>query len=479
MSASRAILGVLLSTLLTPAGAVGPADGVRLVFAGDILLSRQVERELDLRKGSPWETLSPLFHKADFVMGNFEGAVGESDSCPAELAEKHLCFAVREDFLPLLREAGFSAVGVENNHSGDLGPAGKQRTAEALNRAEVGALDFAGSPYFYRRKGITISIVAVDLTSGKSPLVELRQKLRLATNFSDLVVAYVHWGSELKDWVSDDQELMAGWLVENGADLVVGHHPHVIERASCVSGKPVFYSLGNNLFDQKYPATKEGALADCVIKNGEMRCGALRSKTGESSFFPLVAELDKDLTDNLSSCAVRLHGTISIDGFSMRPVIDAEGTTSANIAIEALKDGRRAWRTPAKKLLSLEKMQVEGGRDLLLTLEEHYSPLDKEHSPRPYVYDVGASMLAAKWRGSALAWPLIDAVVVKKQAGILCALHRGDSFLVPEPETRSVRAAVYQWNGFGFSGVQDHAATESCRGYYQKEAESLGLQFVD
>ncbi len=479
MSASRAILGVLLSTLLTPAGAVGPADGVRLVFAGDILLSRQVERELELTKNSPWKELSPLFHGADFVMGNFEGAVGASDSCPAELAEKHLCFAVREKFLPLLHDAGFSAVGIENNHSVDLGPTGKQRTAEALNKAGVGALSFAGSPYFCRKKGITVSIVAVDLISAKVPLVELRQKFRLASNFSDLVVAYVHWGSELKDWVSDEQELMASWLVENGADLIVGHHPHVIERASCVSGKPVFYSLGNDLFDQKYPATKEGALADCVIKNGEMRCGALRSKTGESSFFPLASELDKDLTDNLSSCTVRLHGTLAIDGFSMRPVMDDELATSANIAIEALKDGRRVWRTPAKKLLSLEKMQVKGGRDLLLTLEEHYSPLDKEHSPRPYVYDVGASMLAAKWRGSALAWPLIDAVVVKKQAGMLCALHRGDSFLIPEPETKSVRTAIYQWNGFGFSGVQDRAATESCRSYYKKEAESFGLRFVD
>ena len=477
MSTSRAILGILLSTFLTPAGAVEPADGVRLIFAGDILLSRQVERELDRAKGSPWQALSPLFHGADFVMGNFEGAVGEHDACPVELAERHLCFAVREEFLPLLHGAGFSAVGIENNHSGDLGPVGKQRTTEALNRAGVGALNFTDSPYFYRRKGITISIVAVDLTSAKSSLVELRQKFRLATNFSDLVVAYVHWGSELKDWVSDDQELMANWLVENGADLVVGHHPHVIERASCVSGKPVFYSLGNNLFDQKYPATKEGALADCVISNGEMRCGALRSKIGESSFFPLAAERDKALSDNLSSCTVRLHATLAIDGFSMRPVIDGEWATSVNIAIEGLKDGMRAWRTPAKRLLALEKLQVEGGRDLLFTLEEHYSPLDKEHSPRPYVYDVGAEMLAAKWRGSALAWPLIDAVLVKKQSGMLCALHRGDSFLVPEPETRRVRTAVYQWNGFGFSGVQDHAATESCRNYYKKEAESL--TFVD
>jgi poly-gamma-glutamate synthesis protein (capsule biosynthesis protein) len=89
---------------------------------------------------------------------------------------------------------------------------------------------------------------------------------------------------------------------------------------------------------------------------------------------------------------------------------------------------------------------------LLLSLESHTSSIDDEVGLRPYVYAVGPHGLIARWRGSALAWPLIDAVESKD--GVLCALHRGDSFLLPDPATTTTRIAAYRWNGFGFAGIE-------------------------
>jgi len=88
----------------------------------------------------------------------------------------------------------------------------------------------------------------------------------------------------------------------------------------------------------------------------------------------------------------------------------------------------------------------------LLSLERHTSSIDDEVGLRPYVYAIGPHGLIAKWRGSALAWPLID--TVESKDGVLCALHRGDSFLMPDPATKSTRIAAYRWNGFGFTGIE-------------------------
>jgi len=80
----------------------------------------------------------------------------------------------------------------------------------------------------------------------------------------------------------------------------------------------------------------------------------------------------------------------------------------------------------------------------------------------PYVYAVGRRGLVAKWRGSALAWPLLDAVVDPKNS-YLCALHRSDSFMMLNPSATGTRVAAYKWSGFGFTGLDDPNEAEVCR----------------
>jgi poly-gamma-glutamate synthesis protein (capsule biosynthesis protein) len=75
--------------------------------------------------------------------------------------------------------------------------------------------------------------------------------MRLARSLAELVVVYIHWGSELLDWPNTGQREAAGWLIQNGADVIVGHHPHVVQTPECVRGRPVFFSLGNHVFDQR------------------------------------------------------------------------------------------------------------------------------------------------------------------------------------------------------------------------------------
>ncbi len=99
--------------------------------------------------------------------------------------------------------------------------------------------------------------------------------------------------------------------------------------------------------------------------------------------------------------------------------------------------------------------------EYLFTLERHFSTLDGEKGLRPCVYEVKPEGLIPKWRGTALAWPLLDAVIVPGDKGILCARHSGDSFIVPGRGSNAKRVAAYRWKGFGFAGISDSEAAGS------------------
>lgn len=183
---------------------------------------------------------------------------------------------------------------VENNHSLDLGLKGKSKTISALVENSLKSISLENSPYFFNTKGCIISIIAVNLVMNrdsskyKIPSTELKQKLSLARTFSNIVIVSVHWGSELLEWPNTEQRNSAKWFISNGADIIIGHHPHVVQKPELIDGKPVYFSLGNHLFDQKYSSTKEGLIADIEIKNGKFYCKGIKTLNQINSFNPEI-----------------------------------------------------------------------------------------------------------------------------------------------------------------------------------------------
>jgi poly-gamma-glutamate synthesis protein (capsule biosynthesis protein) len=269
---------------------------------------------------------------------------------------------------------------------------------------------------------------------------------------ANLVVVSIHWGNELQDWPTDAQQMQARWLVEHGADLIVGHHPHVVQTPACVEGRPVFFSLGNHVFDQKYAETKDGLIADCHVHAGRLLCGALSTHTDGSTAFPRLAGRSAAADQALAGCSPRLGPDAEINGVTIRPEAWSPDQPVNGIILDGYQAGKLVWQSRRQELVSLQLVTSFAAEPLLLSLERHTSSIDDEVGLRPYVYAAGPHGLVARWRGSALAWPLIDAVESKD--GILCALHRGDSFMLPDLATKTTRIAAYRWNGFGFTGVQ-------------------------
>ena len=436
-------------------------EEIRILFTGDILLSRQVKKEYDYRNESPWKDLKPLFHAADLVIGNLEGAVGTVSEPVAPSGSP--IFAINGVDIALLSEAGFNVIGIENNHSYDLGHTGKQNTITRLLENGIHPICFENSPYFISVNGLVLSIVTVNIVPGanysENPMysLELKQKLRLARSLANMVVVSIHWGSELLEWTDKTQREAAKWLIAQGVDVIIGSHPHIIQKPDIIDGKPVFFSLGNHLFDQKYPATKRGLIVEITVKNGKYRCAGIITNTASNSFYPKPAE-----SVSFDFPAFTYNSNLfNINGYSLIPVSVFERNES-RVVLEAYRDNLLKWRSHPMPLTHISSAKLDGNEEYILALQNYYSTIDKEVDIRPYVYAVDSHGMYSKWRGSALAYPLLDARISPYNSRVLCALHRSDSYIALDKKTTHTRIAAYEWNGFGFSGLPDSAARESC-----------------
>lgn len=140
-----ALIAVGALTIAALAGMRRPhGPDSRLLFTGDLLLSREVKVEIDRIGASPRDSVMSLFKQWDWVAGNIEGAIGSENAC--RVLNRSLCFAAPETTPALLARAGFNAVSIENNHAGDIGADGRARTRTALRSAGILGLDFARSP---------------------------------------------------------------------------------------------------------------------------------------------------------------------------------------------------------------------------------------------------------------------------------------------------------------------------------------------
>jgi hypothetical protein len=282
----------------------------------------------------------------------------------------------------------------------------------------------------------------------------------LARALSDIVIVSVHWGSELLDWPNSDQRSAAKWLISNGADVIIGHHPHVVQMPELIDGKPVYFSLGNHLFDQKYESTKEGLIAAIEVKNGKLYCKGIKTQNQKNSFYPEVQETSEYYFEPVEYSKQKL----TVNNIKIIP----ENIDIVNkIVLKGFEKDQLLWKSHPMSLVSLQKINIEDKDDHLFSLESYYSTIDKEINIRPYVYKIDKTGITARWRGSALAWPMLDAQISPYNNEVLCALHRGDSFINLEKTLKVNKIAAYKWNGFGFNFIKDSTICGDCERIYK------------
>lgn len=251
---------------------------VKLLFAGDAMVDRTV-RVVAEREGYDFllEPLIAVFEDHDLVIMNLEGPITVFPSVSVFASEgnpHNTRFTFDPRVAGVLGEFGV-IVHLGNNHIWDFGKEGIQQTKQVLSKENVSFFGDSGghteSVLVKEVGGMRVGFVSYNEFSGES---ESRAKtsLRLLDSSTDFLVLYAHWGEEYTNIPTSAQVVLARQFVDNGADLIVGSHPHVVQTSDIYNHVPIYYSLGNVIFDQYWEkSVRCGALLSVEIKKGEVK----------------------------------------------------------------------------------------------------------------------------------------------------------------------------------------------------------------
>lgn len=254
---------------------------VRLMAVGDIMLSRAVDAKM-LINGTdyPFEKTKQFLNSGDIVFGNLESPIFPGEIMPSSST----VFWARPGIEKKLKESGFDVLSLANNHMGNQGSYGVNYTVHSLTKEGILTVgggrdsDKAKAPAIIEKNGIRLAFLAY--TDGSiipdsyeaSPYnpgvvyletAKLSEDIKKAKEVADFVIVSMHTGTEYVYRPNKEQIDFARSAIDNGAELVIGQHPHSIQDVEEYKGKYIFYSLGNFIFDQMWSTqTREGMIAE-------------------------------------------------------------------------------------------------------------------------------------------------------------------------------------------------------------------------
>lgn len=253
----------------------GEEEAFEIVAVGDLSLARGVNVDLYTgRSESPLQYVAPLISRARVAFGNLESPLTKRAKRAPTKGPRggSIYLKGNPDYAFLLTEAGFDVLSLANNHIMDYGEQGLSDTIYYLEQEEikhVGAgpdLAAALAPAEIDVDGFVIQFLAFSAIEpreyfagpakpGTAPLDEgtVLSAIGRAKGKANLVVVSLHWGAEAMAYPSSEQKRLAHKFVDAGADVILGHHPHVVQGVESYEGAVIAYSLGNFLFDSRYP----------------------------------------------------------------------------------------------------------------------------------------------------------------------------------------------------------------------------------
>jgi gamma-polyglutamate biosynthesis protein CapA len=242
------------------------APQATILVVGDMFFDRHIRLSQE-RFGGDWtfSCLGDILHTAEIVVGNLEGPITDKPSVSVGTkpgSVNNFRFTFPTSTAPLLAEHNIRIVNIGNNHIGNFGEEGIAETRSHLERAGIGFFGgLEGDESVYRKEigGIPFSFVSYNEFGGDSPAI-VAERIRAESSAGRKVMVYPHWGDE---YVQDVERLrpVATLFAESGATIVIGSHPHVVQRHERIGGAPVYYSLGNFIFDQYFSAEVSAGLA--------------------------------------------------------------------------------------------------------------------------------------------------------------------------------------------------------------------------
>lgn len=261
---------------------------INLIFVGDVMLSRGIGSSM-ARKNDwkyPFLKTADFLRSADVTIGNLEGPISSRG------ANQGSTYSFRADPQAIdgLLYSGVDILSIANNHILDWGRVALSDTIDILADAGIVAIgagrsfEEANQPYIAEAHGIKIaffaytnlypqSLWATETQGGVStPTLEnIKASIAKTRNDVDVVILLWHWGEEYQTKSHPREQVLARALIDAGADIIVGHHPHVTQEVEEYNGGYIAYSLGNFVFDQNFSEdTRRGLALKITLHNGKV-----------------------------------------------------------------------------------------------------------------------------------------------------------------------------------------------------------------
>ena len=469
---------------------------VSLIAVGDIMLGRGVPAE-----PSPWLDVAGWLPAADLTLGNLEAVLTDetlSRSAPAGEPQPILLRAEPEMIDPL-KQAGFDILGLANNHALDYGPAGLADTAAALQDAGLASIgllapDGRQQPLIREVNGLRLAFLAFNAVPVSGPETRPDQgypagagqqvapiawdpvagpaAIAAARREAQAVIVSVHWGFEYHIQPDPYQETIAASMLAAGADLILGHHPHVAQPITVTGDGVVAYSLGNFIFDQAMDDTRYGlALRAFLDGQGLRAVQALPLQAGPQPRLLGVQE-GESLLSRVLPRPPRLG--FLCDGSACLPVdapqsdqtglfyagqIDLTGDGRPEIVrrngprIAVYEAGELAWQSPVGWRVvdaALGDPNDDGRYEIMLALwQEDAAGYQRS---QPYIVGYRGGEYALLWGGRPVVNPIQELAVGDVDGdGVdeLVVVEELSGYAVADGPTRAV--SVWRWAGWTFT----------------------------
>lgn len=294
------------------AAAPAPAPRITIMAVGDVLFGRYADREtyervVSTEHGDPFVDVAPILRRADLALANVESPVLVE---PEKFGvNARMTFRAEPEDLAWLDAAGFDVLSFANNHALNFGTRGLRETLLHVGRTRLRAVGIgldqaqADAPVVIDVDGVRVAVLGrTTWLNGKpSPskhasiafVSDLEMKARLAADVravreravADVIVVFIHWGRELAPRAGNHQRWAAQAMIDAGAHLVIGHHPHVVQEVERHGDGLIAYSLGNFLFDNGQIAQRRSVILEVgLAREGE------RVRVDEVVLHPVLME---------------------------------------------------------------------------------------------------------------------------------------------------------------------------------------------
>ena len=282
------------------------------LFFGDLMLDRNVKTIIDKNDfGYIFDDLATaenrFFMSPDIVSANLEGALTNNGA--HYLPEASIDFSIHPDLISKIKkDYFFNFFNLANNHITDQGQKGLEETRHNLNELNI---NYSGCPdamvdncssQSLNIADQKIAMFGFSMVYNNFDLTKAINKIKEARKTNDLIITQIHWGTEYEHNFNKHQQNIAHQLIDAGTDIIIGHHPHVVQGIEIYNNKPIFYSLGNFVFDQYFSTdTQEELAVGISYQDGEYKIYLFPIQSNNSQLSLMTSENKNNFLKKIAS----------------------------------------------------------------------------------------------------------------------------------------------------------------------------------